>query len=82
MLCPPRYGRSASARASSSIRSAVNPSRSQPAICVRYGSTFERRYRFAGGRSTGSRNTRLIVVGLRPSSVAIWRMLLPRFARR
>jgi hypothetical protein len=80
--CPPRYGRSGSARANASIRSAVNPSPSHPAICARYGSTFERRCRFAGARSTGSCNTRLIVVGLRPNSAAIWRMLLPRFARR
>ncbi len=36
----------------------------------------------AAWRSTGSCNTRLIVVGLRPNSAAIWRILLPRFARR
>ncbi len=59
---------------------AVSPAASHATICARYGSTFERRYRFVGARSTGSRSARATVRRFRPNSAAICRWLLPRLA--
>ena len=71
MVRPPWYGRSGSARANSSMRTFESPSSSHRSICTRYPSVCDDRRRRVGGLSTGSRNTRAMVVGLRPNSAAI-----------
>src|SRR5579859_2807641 len=79
---PPRYGCSASSRASSSMRTPLSPSFNHSAIRSRNGSTFDVRCRDSGWRSTGSLSARAIVLLLRPSSLAISRRLFPRLCSR